>query len=148
MFHKGNEIEVLLTNLNNHVEHIRYLTQVDLRIFGGYIALQLAFAGWLIKNPVQGVSLMVGLIVIDVTISIIAATVLYFNYKRREEIVNTLENINQALGLNVEGAYIEGITINAKNIVFAQKGFNPWLWLYLVGIGSINIGVILVLIKP
>lgn len=147
-YYKGKEFDALTINLNNHVEHIRYLTQIDLRIFSGYVTLQLVFAGWLTKNPVTDIVFQIGLFLIDVTLSIIIGFVLYYNYVRREEIVETLENINMALGFNVEGAYIEGKIINAKKKVRTSKGFEPWVWFYLAGITAIILGVSLVLFKP
>ena len=41
--------EFITAAFNNQVEYLRYLGNIDLRIFFGYIALQLVLAGWLSK---------------------------------------------------------------------------------------------------
>jgi hypothetical protein len=126
--YKGHEFEVLKLQNEAHVSLLRTLTDTDLRIFTGYITLQILLGGWLSENPVHTWTLKIGLLLIDLTLSGIAGILLYNNYRRRREVVAILQNLNEALGLNVPDLYLPGKALNAPTT------FRPWWPSYLVGI--------------
>ena len=68
----------------------------------------------------------------------IAAKFLFNNFKRRSEVVETVKNLNEALGYSVPGVYIE-------KPINADTKFRPWWYWYLVGViaGVIGIGFVL-----
>ncbi len=58
--------EFITAAFNNQVEYLRYLGNIDLRIFFGYIALQLVLAGWLSKLTAAVFAAKLGFFLIEV----------------------------------------------------------------------------------
>ncbi|EJS9609378.1 hypothetical protein BBM40_21510 [Vibrio parahaemolyticus] len=142
---EGNKYDALKLRFTDQVSLLVKITELDLKIFSGYITVQLALGAWLITKssflPVdtcQRILSIIGLLIIDTVLSGIAATLLYNNYMRRREIIATVKNLNSALGYNQRGVYIES-PINA------ETKFRPWWWSYLLGIfcGYVGIAVVL-----
>ena len=53
--YKGHEFESLANLLGQQVENLRYMTQLDLRVFSGYLTLQLVLGGWLVRHIGKGI---------------------------------------------------------------------------------------------
>jgi len=135
------EFEALRYRFENQTEQLYRMTLIDLRIFTGYITLQLALGAWTATHEadIAGGTVRVGLLIIDLALAIIAAALLYNNYKRRTEVVGTVKNCNQALGYEDEGVYLEGSPLNA------HTKFRPWAGWYFAGIVAGFAGVAMVL---
>ena len=49
--------EILTVAFGNHAQYLQWISQIDLRIFGGFLTLQLVLGGWLSENPRPGCQL-------------------------------------------------------------------------------------------
>lgn len=144
-------MEHLKLNDNQKFEAIKYrhedqsrllqkISDVDLKLFTGIVTIQLILGGF-ISNDIskfENIIIKIGLLSIDLAICIICGSLLYKNYKRREEAVRTLKNCNQALGFNEKEYYISG-AINAQG-----ENIN-WLWHYILAVCVSFIGIGLLL---
>jgi hypothetical protein len=125
----------------DHAELLRFISTLDFKIFGGYITLQLGLGSWLAEHRPSVVEAQIGVAIIDGTLTIIAAALIYNNFRRRTEIVKTLRNVNEALFFNEKGAYLPGEPLLAPTV------FRPWRWWYTGGIVIAYIGIILILFR-
>lgn len=139
--YKDHAFEALKLNFETQTSLLRFLTQIDLQVFIGYITLQLALASWLSSHPLNNWWIKVGVLLIDLVLSCICLMFLYNNYRRRKEVAETVRNLNEALGYMNKDVYLEGKTINA------QMNFRPFWWWYLVGIGISTFSLFLIIIK-
>ena len=137
--YKGHEFKALSLRYQDHVELLRTMTHIDLRIFSGYITLQLAMGAWLATNRPSDFLVQIGLFLIDLVLAGIAAKLLYNNFRRRKEAVGTLKNINEALGYTETGVYLPEKSINVETT------FRPWWYWYLVGVFACVAGIALIL---
>ncbi len=131
--------DALKLRFDDQVALVRKLTDIDLQVFGGYLTISLAFGSWLSQNPRRDASAIVGLLVISLTLAISTSFLLYFNFKRRVEVVATIKNINVALGYEEVGAYIPSRALNAPTI------FRPWRNIYFLCIWFVFAGILLIL---
>jgi len=76
-------LQSITVGFNNQVEYLRFLGNIDLRIFTGYIMLQIVLAGWLSKLQSATYVLKLGFLLIDLSLSIVATFLLVMNDKRR-----------------------------------------------------------------
>ena len=86
--------EALKIGFVNKTEWLRTLVQKDLTLFSGYITLQLILAGWIASNPLSGPWLKGGVFLIDLTLAIIVAMLMYKNDIRRAISVEDLANFS------------------------------------------------------
>ena len=128
--YKGNEFEALKCRFENQTEQLYRMTLIDLRVFTGYITLQLALGAWIASHSsdFSGIILRVGLMLIDLVLAIVAWALLYMSRKRREEVVGIVKNCNTALGYEEPGVYLEGKALNV------HMKFRPWAGWYYAGI--------------
>lgn len=138
-YYKGNEFEALKLRYSDQVELLRSLGQFDFKIFTAFFTLQLVLGGWLAANPVQDASMRTGLLIIDMALAGISIKLLRNQHLRRQEVVATIMNLNEALGFSVAGAYLQGKTINPQY----KRRF--WFWWYAVAVAIGVVGFALVL---
>ena len=81
------KFEALKLSYTTQTELLHRLTQIDLRIFSGYISVQLIFGGWSAKNPINSLPAQFGILLINVALTIVACGLLHNNYLRRKEVV-------------------------------------------------------------
>lgn len=105
------KFEALKMAFNNQVEYLRFLGQIDLRLFSGYITIQLVFASWLSKVNVESLSSKFGLLAIDGALSVVAVFLLVMNHMRRRTAIDNFKNIIEALGFTEKGIYLSGKTL-------------------------------------
>lgn len=136
------EFEALKARSENQTELLHRMTLIDLRVFTGFITLQLALGAWIATHhaDMSSLTVRVGLLVIDLSLAVIATALLYNNFKRRKEVVGTVKNCNKALGYEESGVYLEGIPLNSKAV------FRPWVGWYFAGIVAGFVGFVIVLI--
>ncbi len=132
------KFEALKLRYTDHVELLRSITKLDVQLFSGYITIQLALGAWLASHPIDGNWPKIGIILIDIVLAVIASKLLWNDYKRREEVVGIIKNINEALNFNKIGAYLPDIPINVKTET------RPWHKWFFVGITVGVLGIIMV----
>lgn len=144
--YEGNKFEALALRYQDHVELLRSLTQIDLRIATALVTVQLVLGGFIATQQSLGFVTRLGLIFINIGVCIFAFRLLYLNYVRRREAVATLKNLNSALGFSEKGIYLPDRAINPSKEEFAQPGkdFRPWLRWYLVIVGLCVVGLIVI----
>lgn len=144
-WYKSNEFEALKTLYETQVTHLRYLTDIDNKVFGGYITIQLGLAAWLTNRPSLpnvGTSTLapwpkVGLVAVDVVLVAVTLILLYKNLRRRKEVKEIVVNVNECLGYTEHGAYMVGKPVQAK------PEFRPWFKIYLWAVVVAWIGVVI-----
>jgi hypothetical protein len=138
----GHEFEALKLRYEDQVALLRTLTTIDWQVFTSYITIQVVLGSWLIQHPIEYILLQAGLAIIDLTLASIAGWLLYNNYKRRIEVVDTVKNLNEALGFTNPNIYLPGKAINPPTI------FRPWVYGYLVGVATGALGIGLIIFGP
>ncbi len=136
------KLEYLPAAFNNQVEYLRYLGNIDLRIFSGYITLQLVLAGWLSKLTTAIFAAKLGFFLIDLSLSVVAAFLLVMNDKRRSLALVNFNSIVDAMGFRKPGEYVPVGPLHLPS----DKRVPSSLPRYLVFIVISTIGVLLVLI--
>ena len=137
--YEGHEFEALKLQYETQTSLLRTLTDIDLRIFTGYITVQLLLGGWLTQYLLCSLWLRIGILVIDLTLCGIAAWLLNNNYMRRREVSATVRNLNEALGYTDPDIYLQGKALNAATV------FRPWVHGYRVGIITAAIAIIVII---
>ncbi len=87
----GHEFEALRVTYEQQVQNLRAMTDIDLQVFTGIMTVQLVLGGWDAEHPLGNFWLKFGFLTIDVTVVFVAAALLVNNYRRRKEVVETLE---------------------------------------------------------
>ena len=123
----------------DHVELLRMMTKLDLEIFGGYMAIQLALGSlFLTKTAKFGWLTALGILILDAALAMIAWVLLRNNALRRKEAIGTLKNVMTAMGFYQEGAYLADKAINEPGKV---RLWGPW---YRIGVLVGYVGLALI----
>lgn len=138
--YKGNEFQALKMRYEDQVELLRTITQLDLKIFSGYLTLQVALGAWLITHPLGVMTMKVGIFIIDLGISAIATYLFYSHLHRRREAVDTIKNLNAAFGFTTPGVYVAQKSINAP-----PPKIRPFWLAHLAGIIVSTAGIALII---
>ena len=133
------KFEALKLRYNDHVELLRSMTKLDVQIFIGYITLQLGLGAWLATNRPEDHFARFGTLLIDIVLAAIASKLLYNDYLRRKEVVSIIKNINETLGFDKSGIYLDDKPINVQTVT------RPWWKWFLYGIISCVVGIVMVL---
>jgi hypothetical protein len=139
------KLERLKIAFDSQTEYLARLTNVDFKLFIGYVTLQLAFAGWM-RSGLQGNTLSfihVGLLLVDITIAVTTLVLLHKNHDRRNEEIEKLHNICEALGYCNPGEFLPD-----KALFGPKTRSRPSLNWYFFAIFAIWLGVSLVLVGP
>jgi len=138
---RGHEFEALKCRFENQVEQLHRMTLIDIRVFSGYITLQLGFGAWIATQGtvLASVTSRVGLMIIDSVLAAIAGKLIYNSYRRRKEVAGVVRNCCVALGFKTVGVYLDGATLDVPT------RFYPWVRWYILGIVAALAGVALVL---
>jgi len=102
------------------------------------ITLQIALGGFISQFEFS-MSAKIGVILLDIALSSVCFFLLYFNHKRRIEIVATIKNCNTALGYETLNVYIKDKALNV------QSKSISWIWMYFAGIICSIAGIVLLL---
>jgi hypothetical protein len=137
--YKGHEFEALKLEYETQIQLLRFLTNLDLRIIAGYITIQLVLGSWLLENPVTERVQIRGLLLIDFVVAVLAAILVRNTYLRRKEVVEVIKNLNDALGYNTPGVYLEDRAIHVPTT------FRPWRGIYWTAITLGFIGIVLIM---
>ena len=133
------KLTAALQEHKNQVELLRHQTNVDLRIFGGYISLQLAVGSWISVHPIPSLQARLGMGAVDLALSALAAFILWRNSVRRGQVVAVVRRLNEALGYTEPDVYLKGRALHDNH------RFVPWLPYYLAGllVGFLGVGLLL-----
>jgi hypothetical protein len=130
--------EALKMRYEDHVELLRYMTGLDLKLFSGVMTIQVALGSWLATKPIESTTTVIVLLALDGIIAGFGAVLLRNNALRRKEAVETLKNINLAFGFTTRGFYLADRAINATG---KFRLWGPW---YMAGIVIAFIGLVVV----
>jgi hypothetical protein len=136
---KEHDLDVLRMRYEDQVALIQKFTDIDLKIVTGYITLQMALGAWLSSWPIAADWSRRGMFVLDLTLASVAVVLLWASRRRRDEVVQTIRNINSALGLDAKGVYLLHKSINPKYKY--RRWFGPYL--AIIGVGVTGIAIIL-----
>ena len=140
--YEGHEFDALKLRYEDQVGLLRSLTQFDFKIFVAFFTLQLVMGGWLSANPISSCTVRVGLAVIDVVLAALSVKLLHNQHCRRQEVADTIKNINTALGFDEPGVYIPGSPLNPP---YKRRYWFMWYW---VGVVVSTAGLFVVLFRP
>ena len=112
------KFEALKMLHDNHAELMRFMATLDYKIFGGYISLQLLLGSWLAEHHPATRFSRIGIMIIDGSLALVAAALIFNDFKRRKEVANTFNNINAALGFTQHGAYVSTGPLLAPRIKY------------------------------
>ena len=134
----ANRLEILRMGYQNQLEYLRMMSDLDLKLFTGYITLQIVLGGWLAKSPVEGLSIKVGLMVIDLAMAFIGIVAFRVNQERRAEAARVLGNLADALGFTVPGVFLPDRPIQESVPI------RPWtrMYYFTVAVGVVGIALI------
>lgn len=76
---------------------------------------------------------------IDIALALIAGKLLYNQYCRRQEVVDTIKNLNDALGYTKKNVYLDNRAINAPS---STRFWFPW-FIFGITLGVVGLGMIL-----
>lgn len=110
--YEDHKFEALKTRYVEHASHMRDLNQFELRVFGGFLTIQLVLAGWFGSHPLENTLAKVGVFVVDLALLIVCLQILRAVRVRRGEVRETILNINEALGFYEPGVYLSDKAIN------------------------------------
>jgi hypothetical protein len=106
-----------------------------------FFALQLALGGWLAAQEPLSSQLQWGIVAMDVAIAVIFLKLLFNNHRRRQEVADTIGNINEALGFNSKGVYLDGKTLNPP---YKRR---YWLKWYVASVVISTVGLFFVVFR-
>jgi len=98
--------KALITAYVEQIRYLRYLSQIDLRVFSGSITVQIVLAGWLSSVKSTGYPFKVIFIVLDLCLVLSAVLLLGRNANRRKIEVAKLSKILEALEFTKDGWYL------------------------------------------
>lgn len=133
--------DALKMRYQDHVELLRYLTGLELRLFSGVITIQVAIGSWLATSPIESSATLFLLLALNFVLVACGIVLFINNILRRKEAVETLENINLALGFDTRGYYLADRALNAPS---KRRVWGPW---YIAGIVIAFIGVAVIAIS-
>jgi hypothetical protein len=132
--------DALKLNYEQQVQNLRNITNIDFKVFGWFSSLQMALGGYMAEHALAlALRQRVGVAVMDASLAMLVGRVLVLSKKRRSEVVETLWNLNLALGYEDESRFIPGKKVNASTT------FRPWLRWYLAAIAASFLGLMVIL---
>ncbi len=134
------DFEILKLRYTDQVELTRYMSSLELKVLFGYFASIGALVAWLttkVQDKVSSLGFLVAVVVIATS-----CVVLYLASmkRRRNEAVETIRNLNEALGYTEVGRFVDGKAINAKHpshIVYSSTFYVYIVSVVLVGMASV-----------
>lgn len=141
--YKENEFEAVKLRFENQTELLYRMTMIDLRIFSGFITLQLALGAWLATKGLTllcELGLKCGLFAIDTGLAFVAIALLRNSALRRREVAEIVKNCTEALGYKTPGAYLKERPLDVDLELRLWKNY------YFFGIFLSMFGILLILL--
>ncbi len=134
-------LEFLKLRYQDQVELLRFLTSLELKVIFGYFTVVTAVVAWLTTKAPESFN---GQIVLSAVIGFSTICVVYYLYsqkKRRDEAVETIVNLNSAMGLYEVGKYLDNKAINPPS------KYRPLFPVYLIAIVGVCLSSIYLLLS-
>lgn len=112
----GHHFDALKLRYEDQVHLLRTLTEIDHKLVTAFFTLQLALGAWLVSQATLALQLQWGIGLIDLAFTGVFIKLLYNNNCRRQEVAATIANINEALGFEKPGVYLEGKALNPSYV--------------------------------
>ena len=139
---KEQKVEVILYPHSDQSSLLRKLTDVDLKIFFGFITIQILMGNFLLsQNLTPSLIKSIGLGSVDIVFAVVCVIFLLHNYRRRKEAVETIKNCNSILKLDQSNIYKNGITVNGNS--YLKKHW--FIYGYVIGIVGSTLGNLVIL---
>ena len=145
-----NKLEILRIGYENQLQYLRLMSNLDVKVFTGYITVQLVVANWVAnwvaQIPPPSIHVKWGLFVVDIAFTALAIAVLYNNQKRRDHAVAVLKNLSEALGFTAEGVFLpDNRALHPGKEIEDKVPLRPWIWIYYLGciVSVVGIGLII-----
>lgn len=135
----GHEFEALKLRYEDQVALLRFLTEIDFKIFTAFFTLQLALGSFLATQDVISRNGAVGLACIDIALAGLSTKLLFNNHLRRQQVAATIDRLNDALGFKEPGIYLDGVALNPK---YPRHHWFPW---YALGVLASVVGILVAL---
>jgi hypothetical protein len=135
----GHEFEALKLRYEDQVALLRFLTDLDFKIFTTFFTLQLLLGSFIATQDKISQSVAVGLAIIDIAMAVLSVKLLFNNHLRRQQVASTIDNLNTALGFKELGVYRSGKTLNPE---YPRHYWFPW---YAIGVLVSVAGVLIAL---
>lgn len=133
--------EILKTAYELQTRYLQWLSEIDFKIFTGFLTIQLVFAGWLSQYPPTSAVVGTGLLIVDGSMASLACALLLKNQKRRVQEVEKLANIYDALEFSKEGVYLPNKQLSGR------PESRPSLWLNIIAIIASLVGVFILIVR-
>ena len=141
----ANKLEILRIGYDNQLRYLRLMSDLDVKVFTGYITVQLVVANWVARPPLTGIYVKWGVFLVDIAFTALAIAVLHNNQKRRNDSIDVLRNLSEALGFTVKGVFLAGRAIHPGKEIEEKVPRRPWIKLYYAGsiVSAVGIGLII-----
>ena len=107
IYEKPDKLMVVLEVYKTHAELLKAMTQIDLRIMGGYITIHIVSAGFILShNGIFGGWALFGIVTMSTVVFIIAYKFIALSFIRRGEVTQIIKNANVALGLRKKDFFL------------------------------------------
>ena len=136
------KFEALRMRYEDHVELLRYMTGLDLRLATAVMSMQLLLGGWLAGAPVAKWLPLAGVLLLDAALVAFGCALLLKNARRRNQAIATLNNVMTALGFNRPGFYLSDSAINVPS-TSGPLGVGRWGPWYMAALLVAYVGVLL-----
>lgn len=134
------KIELIRYRHEDQARLLTKLSDMDLKIFSGFLTLELVFGSFLLTQNICSWIIKITMIFFQLTLCFVCGWVLYYNFKRRKEVVKTIKNCNEFLGFNESKAYLE----NGKIDLDTKP--RSWFPIYSIGILASFLAVAILII--
>ena len=135
IFSNAEKLNVVLEVYKTHSELLKTISQIDLRVFGGYITIHIVSAGFIISRTEFSPFEFAGIIILSTVVSFVAFMLVRNSFLRRGEAARIMQNANIALGLREEGFFLRERRLHfywsdSKTI----PAYRPWQKYYQLAI--------------
>ncbi|MDO9695533.1 MAG: hypothetical protein Q7W56_12455 [Candidatus Latescibacteria bacterium] len=120
---RRDKVEILMMKYESHSADLRNRTEYDYKLISGYVTLSIVVGAWIAKSPLSAIAIKIGFYALMVALAFFVIQLLKSNQKRREVVIDTIRNVNKALGFYEAGVYHDGV-INP-----GPSGQKHMLWL-------------------
>ena len=118
--------EVLKLVFQSKTAELSAESQMAYKLMAGFVTLELGLAAWLAEHPPGTRSGAYGLYLLNLLLGVFIGLLIWRNYGRRYEIIDTLKNVVRVWELTVPGVYLEGRPLYPEPYRYS------WRNLYLV----------------
>ena len=105
---RRDKVEILMMKYQEHAGDLRSRTEFDYKLISGYVTLSIFVGAWVAKSPLQTTEIRVGFFALMVALAFFVVQLLKSNQKRREVVIDTVRNVNEALGFYDNNVYYAG----------------------------------------